>query len=823
MKKQILTLIALLVVLACSLTAVANASDITSAVYFGKIRASNNSTATIKVSGVVSINGTAWIANGLMQSDASDIVIVDSGGSDTAFMPGVGDAVWPIWMASVPAGNQNLTLYTGASGGKLRTFFNNSGMTVADNTPLEISNNGTVSVSGYLDTSVAGCLVCKTASANISSDASGNVTARIMGATASTKYYPNGAGSNTSIASVFGAATHWQAVDEVSADDATTYVYTSSTFYQEDLYALSSQAALWESISSVNVTGRFRQNAANITAGSYFEPVLSLNGVETVGSPTTEQTATWTTVNTALARPGGGNWSAADLLTLQAGAYLKVDHASYNAQLTQLNITITGVPVAASISASGLSSGEKTISVGLVAPFLGIDTDGDIVLPVNDHLSLNAPLWQPESNGTPFYTFDVTPIKLTVAGGATWSSSGYVFDGVDGRIYNTTVTPPTGAITIEFWYKSTAGGQTGAVIGLHSSTLYPFVAITSTQLQFYMNGSNDRLFTATLNDNAWHHIVVTLPGSAQTSINTATAYDNGSALTVASTVATGAQETRTNTIIGARSTAGNYPTKATVGEVRFYSRVLSASEVLRNYNATLWKYSGDTTQVKASVSANATVPDNSNNWTFFTNNVMPYVQTANITVNGTTAGSWDLSQWYNSTSITDGSGNGNTGTANYRTTSSDSDVTMSLISFAPLSTAEVDADTAITWPTFADTANPPSAPDTTYTENASPGLFFAPLVHAIWNGTGTNTYIPEAMFWYMFAFVQIIGGGIIIYWAFASNPENRQQALFIKIVIMTAIMTLFALPGPNIYGLYVVVYSVMFNFGILVLSKNYGW
>jgi len=51
---------------------------------------------------------------------------------------------------------------------------------------------------------------------------------------------PNGDGSETAITSVNPAlpATHYDKVDEVTADNASTTVYTDTTVYKRDLYAL---------------------------------------------------------------------------------------------------------------------------------------------------------------------------------------------------------------------------------------------------------------------------------------------------------------------------------------------------------------------------------------------------------------------------------------------------------------------------------------------------------------------------------------------------------------------------------------------------------
>ncbi len=72
------------------------------------------------------------------------------------------------------------------------------------------------------------------------------------------------------------------------------------------------------------------------------------------------------------------------------------------------------------------------------------------------------------------------------------------------------------------------------------------------------------------------------------------------------------------------------------------------------------------------------VPDNANNWVIGANGSMPYLYYAKITVGGVLKGSW---AWQNSATFTDLSGNGNDATPSFRTTTTDADVSVSVISY----------------------------------------------------------------------------------------------------------------------------------------------
>jgi len=109
----------------------------------------------------------------------------------------------------------------------------------------------------------------------------------------------------------------------------------------------------------------------------------------------------------------------------------------------------------------------------------------------------------------------------------------------------------------------------------------------------------------------------------------------------------------------------------------------------------------------------------------------------------------------------------------------------------------------------------PEQPDTAYTGEDHPGIFFEPLIDAIWPDD-----IPYQLFWYPFTFATIIGASVLTYYLFAAKGQN---GLLIKCIVGTAVMIFWALPGPNVYGMFVVIYKAMFNFGIIVLSKNFSW
>jgi hypothetical protein len=203
------------------------------------------------------------------------------------------------------------------------------------------------------------------------------------------------------------------------------------------------------------------------------------------------------------------------------------------------------------------------------------------------------------------------------------------------------------------------------------------------------------------------------------------------------------------------------------------------------------------------------IPNSSANWTLFGGDTVYFVESAGYSQGGTPVSAWE---WEYGTTFHDSIGTSDA-TPSFRTASSDPDVTADLISYEPVSQAIPDSDTIDTWPEMVTTT--PAQPSTMYSENATPGIFFAGVIHAIWPDS-----IPESLFWYNFAFVQILGAGILTYYIVASKGK---EALLLKIIVMAVLMIFYALPGPNIYGMYTVIYFVFWSTGVLILSRNYGW
>lgn len=128
------------------------ASDVSNAIWRGAITVSNNGTTASAVSTNMSLNTETLISNGYVADDLSDTAI-QVNGVDTVFMPGANATYpWSIFVPSIGAGqNLNYDLYTGnVTGGKIRYFPGDAGMTSSDNADMELGDNFEVEQAGWI-------------------------------------------------------------------------------------------------------------------------------------------------------------------------------------------------------------------------------------------------------------------------------------------------------------------------------------------------------------------------------------------------------------------------------------------------------------------------------------------------------------------------------------------------------------------------------------------------------------------------------------------------------------------------------------------------
>ncbi len=201
------------------------------------------------------------------------------------------------------------------------------------------------------------------------------------------------------------------------------------------------------------------------------------------------------------------------------------------------------------------------------------------------------------------------------------------------------------------------------------------------------------------------------------------------------------------------------------------------------------------------------LPDNSDNWTICSD-ATPYMKNFYIQVDGLTT--CNVTWEYTSGNFTDQSGNNNDACPSYRSAPSNADITAVALSFSPTSQRRATPSAVSYEGIIAEDA--PEEPETMYSENTSPGLFFAPLFNSILDAAD----IDRTLFWYPFAYFVAIFFGALTF-------KLTKGSLLLQAIVEGSFILLFALPGINVYGIWTVIYFGLEAFGIIVMSKHFSW
>jgi len=153
---------------------------------------------------------------------------------------------------------------------------------------------------------------------------------------------PSGAGSETSIGAQYPDSTsHYDKVDEVVADGATTSVFNTTTSYQRDLYAMAAPVATVGVIDAVIIYFTIVAASGLFTA-VYAKPSQKSGATVTDGTQVTGGHVSWATFSqTYTTNPATGiayTWS--DIDGLEVGVSLKSSDNAVGAYCTQVYIRV---------------------------------------------------------------------------------------------------------------------------------------------------------------------------------------------------------------------------------------------------------------------------------------------------------------------------------------------------------------------------------------------------------------------------------------------------------------------------------------------------
>jgi hypothetical protein len=178
----------------------------------------------------------------------------------------------------------------------------------------------------------------------------------------------------------------------------------------------------------------------------------------------------------------------------------------------------------------------------------------------------------------------------TLINGPTYDSTNggsILFDGVNDRVSTfPSKLPDTSSKTIDVWFKSTSSVRQGLCgtrtnNGIASGWVFTINRTTSGRLSYFHTGSGVAEFSAGITTNTWYNAVVTHDSTT----GIAKVYLNGTLLG-SSNVGSITSSTYNGVIGDEDETISSCPFKGNIPKVTMYSRVLSDTEVLQNFNAT---------------------------------------------------------------------------------------------------------------------------------------------------------------------------------------------------------------------------------------------
>lgn len=795
-------------------------SNTTDATYSGIIRVTNNGTTTNNVFTTANINTQVLIDGGYVSANVQDSAIIDNFGDDAYYMPAPNStALWSVFVPTINLnGNLDYTLYTGGDGdmdGLIRYFPGPGGMTRSDNSTLELADNFTLEWGGYLDVSggdLLDRLAYKEDAFIVYNSGSGNITAGIIASSTNTTEtrVPDGAGDETNIPNLVGAATHWEAVDDPVGvpDDDTTYVMTDQVdTWARDLYEVEDSAVSASDIRKITVTARAKRtvNWAEVklvikTGGTVYESVTTGN----IANVYTNYSTDWTT------NPGTGEyWTWDEIDDLQIGVSMRGAAGASAGRCTQVYLTVTyltGYTFTDSVVATGVSSGNHTLSVSAnVTDGLRLYIDGTLAdnTTLTANVTDNAHDWRfAEHEVMPYMEYQRIYRGDRLDQSIEWENDdttfhdrsyyGIGFDGADDRVNLGNGLDITGqGLTLELWARVDSfansdnyacfaqnyqGGTGGYMLQRDAGDSELFFGIWTGGFRFAP--------AVAMVEDVWYHIVATFDG-VDMNLYFNDALVSTTATASGENILTSASPLEIGGVGAAQSLDGD------IDEFRIYSRVISAAERTFNYNAGVGSYSPyDTTDLNGW-------------WHFETGEGTNVVDSSGFGNDGTITGAL----WVNGhVPLPLGTSGTNDVTPSFRTVSSDLDVSAELVSFTPVFQAEADPFSISAAGDMVTSA--PSQPSELYTE----GTVSVPGAAAI-NAALTNAGIPSTFFWFPMAFLLIIASGII---AHKFAPTLLLKAIVIGVGILVASLV-------NIFGLWVLFFFAIQATAVIVTSRHFGW
>lgn len=351
---------------------VVRASDVSNAQYQTTITITNSGDTISNGIAVFDLSTPDMIDGGLLSSNASDCaMLTGTGGTDIASMPGL-NSTWVTWVDNIgsQARLSEYLYHKGVTGGTIRYFPSDSGMTTADSASLELSDNFTIEISGWVDTD------------------NGTDKNLIYKDNAFSLYVSDTVGGN--ITSSFGTS-NW--TSPTSFTDPASDWANESNAYDENITSLAydnSKASAWLELNISAITyDRVRIIACDSNGGCVDNPDISVD---------VYYSGAWHNIQNGVVTKG--IWVELSIGSFQTVTKARIKANAYtNAYLAVYEFDFGRGP---QVTATGVSSGEHTIEINADGSNMTISIDGvveDSVALVGASVPDNSENWTDFQNG----------------------------------------------------------------------------------------------------------------------------------------------------------------------------------------------------------------------------------------------------------------------------------------------------------------------------------------------------------------------------------------------------------------------------------------
>lgn len=789
----------ILIALIALAPSIALASDISSALYYGTVQVVNTGTDATYVATNSSLTTPLLTAGGFVDSNADYTAVRNTSGADIPYMPGYSTNPWCFWIDAINADEYlNLILYTSDTDMSATQYYfpANNGMTTSDNASLEPSDNFSHEWSGWIDTSAGDnkYILQKDGATYtyVSPTVSGNITSAIA-----TTFIPQGFSD---------PGTGW--TDEAKAYDEDT-----------GTWALSGAVG-----GGVNTSYLVLTTTSNITCGGvYFYIDSSVPDAADTITINVNYDSGFQLLYTGTFSVD--TWTYKYIGNLESTAEIEIrfhNNAGAGEQFYVKEMYFVDYDTVF-VSATGISSGDYTTSV----------------------------------NASPDSKFWATGSVLHYTGAANSE--------VDcGAINNAAA-----KLWVSLWFKLdnnfAAGSTTQYVYGKRidsNNQIYAYLANADGKLNFYHISGGVQKFWITSSQSSWtagtwYHVIFSTSNTAGVRMR----INNGTAVTNADTTAL---PNGGNFVIGSRVVGGTSGFIGNIANVIIGTDDLTTAEETALYNgiapadATDYWYIDEGTGTAITsygTSANAgtagasnswqtstytgtsgtgrladyrivvdseawgnniigklswTVPDTANDIVEFKNNVMPYVEYSKKWIDGVLQQYID---WEYGAIFHNSAHGGDDATPTFRTSSSDADVSASLISFTPVSEARAPAyaigESAV------DVISDNVTMTGTFGTTTTPTFPGAAVITAVANASSTPSQLPLII---IIGFVILCVSLCASYFLF----KEGNNSLIAKTIII-AIGMAFAL-GVDGFDFWMLIVFVIFLAPAFIISnRQAGW